>query len=145
MPACTFFGHKYCPDSVIPHLQEALLSLVENGLVDTFYVGNQGQYDVYVLSVLRKIKETYPNIKYSVILAYHPSVRPFQFARPEETEFPEEVAGCHPRFAIEKRNRWMLSRSDYVISYANHPGGSMKFTELAIKNKKTVINLAEKI
>lgn len=143
MPVCTFFGHRYCPDSIKTPLETAITGLIEEGLADTFYVGNQGQYDVHVLSVLRKMKELYPHISYSVILAYHPSARSFQFAKPEETELPEEVAACHPRFAIDKRNRWMLSRSDYVISYANHPGGAMKFTELAINQGKNVLNLAE--
>lgn len=145
MPSCTFFGHRQCPDHITNAIESSVEMLIEYGLADTFYVGNQGGYDSSVLKVLRRMKEKYPHITYSVVLAYHPSVREVNFARPDETVLPEEVAACHPRFAIDKRNRWMLSKSDYAICYAWKTGGAMKFTELAIKQGIKVKNLAEDI
>ena len=36
MIACTFFGHRDCPDSIRPKLRSVLIALIENQQVDTF-------------------------------------------------------------------------------------------------------------
>lgn len=124
-------------------VKAVLQILIENEFADTFYVGNQGNYDKIVLFTLRELKKQFPHITYSVVLAYHPSQRDIGFAHSDETVLPEEIAVCHPRFAIDKQNRYMLSLSDYVIAYTIRPGGAMKFCELAKKNGKYVIDLGE--
>lgn len=35
----------------------------------------------------------------------------------EDTMFPEGLELVHPRYAIERRNGWMLERSDYFVTY----------------------------
>ena len=72
MSSCTFFGHRECPDSIKAQLRAALIDLVTNHDADMFYVGNQGQFDAIVRSVLREMKKEYPQINYTVVLAYMP-------------------------------------------------------------------------
>ena len=36
MAACTFFGHRDCPETVKPHLRGVLVDLITNKGVDTF-------------------------------------------------------------------------------------------------------------
>ena len=143
MASCTFFGHRNCKKSVAELIRIYLIGIIENEGYDTFYLGNQGDYDGMVLEVLRELSEVYPHIRYSVVLAYHPSIREPVGIRPDETIFPEELVGIHPRFAIDKRNRYMLTVSECVMSYAMTAGGAMKFTEMAAKQGKYVINLAD--
>lgn len=51
-----------------------------------------------------------------------------------------------PRFAIDRRNCWMLDRADIVVVYVKSPvGGAAKFKAMAESKKKMVINLAEKL
>ena len=38
----------------------------------------------------------------------------------EDTMFPEGLELVHPRYAIERRNGWMLERSDYFVTYVHH-------------------------
>ena len=38
----------------------------------------------------------------------------------EDTMFPEVLELVHPRYAIERRNGWMLERSDYFVTYVHH-------------------------
>ena len=38
----------------------------------------------------------------------------------EDTMFPEGLELVHPRYAIERRNGWMLKRSDYFVTYVHH-------------------------
>ena len=60
MSACTFFGHRECPDSIKAQLRAELIDLVINHDVDMFYVGNQGRFDAIVRSVLREMKKDIP-------------------------------------------------------------------------------------
>ena len=142
--ACTFFGHHDCPSSIKPKLHEVLIDLIENQSVDTFYVGNKGAFDRLVRSVLRELVPEYPQINYAVVLERMPGKQNEDY--PEDfldTILPEGIEEAPPRFAIVWRNKWMLSQSDYVVTYITHPwGGAAQFAEMAERQKKTVINLA---
>ena len=59
MVACTFFGHRDCPESIKPKLRKVLVDIITNHGVDMFYVGHQGQFDAYVHS---ELKETPQNV-----------------------------------------------------------------------------------
>ena len=141
MKACTFFGHRDCPETIKPRLREVLIDLITNNGVDTFYVGNQGRFDGIVRSVLRELAQEYPEIHYAVVLAYLPGKKN-EYDDFSETIFPEGIEAVHPRYAIDWRNRWMLQRADFVVTYIAHPwGGAAKFAEKAKREDKTVINL----
>ncbi len=144
MPTCTFFGHRDTPDTVIVPLRKAIESIIETEGVDTFLVGNEGHFDKMVIRVLRETVKKYPSIKYSVVLAYHPSVRAPDGVTPQESVFPDCMDNAIPKFAISKRNTYMLRQSDHVIAYASHiHGGAYKFADKARSGGKLYINLAE--
>ena len=47
-----------------------------------------------------------------------------------------------PKFAISKRNEWMITNSDLIIAYVNHNyGGAYKTLEIAKRRKKKIINI----
>ena len=147
MPACTFFGHHDCPSTIKPKLREVLSDLIENHGVDMFYVGQQGAFDGIVRSVLKELAPVYPHINYAVVLERMPQKRDeFDTRDYSDTMLPEGIETVHPRFAISWRNKWMLKRSDYVVTYITHSwGGAAQFAEMAGRQKKTVINLAVQI
>ena len=143
MASCTFFGHRECPDSIKVQLREVLIDLVTNYDADMFYVGNQGQFDAIVRSVLRELKKEYPQINYAVVLAYMPGKKT-EYDDYSDTMLPEGIESVHPRYAISWRNNWMLRQSDYVVTYITHSwGGAAQFAENAKKQKKVVVNLIE--
>ncbi|MBQ3132677.1 MAG: hypothetical protein IJC17_00165 [Clostridia bacterium] len=85
---------------------------------------------------LKQAKAVYPQIRYAVVLAYLPTETPEY----EETVYPLE--GVPARFAIDRRNRWMIEQSDIVVTYVNRGfGGAAKFKEIAKKKEKTIIEL----
>ncbi len=142
MLSCTFFGHRDAPNTIEPILRSALVRLIENESVENFYIGNQGGFDRLVINVLEKLKDVYPHIKYTVVLAYMP-----QKNVAEKEELPTILAdGCElvpPKFAIDRRNRWMLQKSAYVVTYVTHiTGGAAKFKGMAVRMGKTVIELS---
>lgn len=52
---------------------QILVDFIEEHNVPLFYVGNQGDYDTHVYSVLQELSLIYPHIHYAVVMAYLPS------------------------------------------------------------------------
>ena len=141
MPSCTFFGHRDCPDSILPKLRSVLINLIENQQADTFYVGRQGSFDALVCATLCELAAEYPHIRYAVVLERLSGKSTDDFT---ETLFPEVMENVPPRFAIDRRNNWMLQQADLVVVYVTHTwGGAAKFAKKAEKQGKAVINLAD--
>ncbi len=137
----SFFGHRDASDALKPQLKTAIETLIKEGC-DYFYVGNQGAFDYLVLCVLRELKKEHPQIRYAVVLAY--LNRPNEQLAEEETIFLDGLEEVPIRFAIDRRNRWMVRQSDIVITCVRAPfGGAAKFKELAEKQGKRVINLVD--
>lgn len=144
MKACTFFGHRDADSGVISTLRSTIEDLILNHRVDTFYIGNQGNFDFYAKKVVCELATKYGHIRYAVVLAYRPDnstkEKYFDFS---DTIIPEEVATAHPRYSIVVRNKWMIEHSDYVISYITHDfGGAAKAIDLCRKKNKRIINVA---
>lgn len=140
---CTFFGHRDTPSDIEETLRAVLVDLIENKSADTFFVGNQGAFDAMVRRQLKQLKKIYPHIRYEVVLAYLPiqqADNTFDFS---DTLYPDGLERTPPRYAIAARNKWMVDKADCVVSYITClVGGAAKFTSLATKRGKTVINLA---
>lgn len=142
MAVCTFFGHRDCPDTIKPHLWEVLVELIVSKGVDTFYVGSQGRFDGIVRSALRELERGYPQTHYTVVPAYMPGKKQ-ECEDFSDTILPEGIETVHPRYAIDWRNRWMLLRSDYVVTYITRTwGGAARYAEKAKRSGKTVISVS---
>ena len=145
MTACTFFGHRDCPEMVKVKMREILANLVENNDVDMFYVGSQGLFDAYTHGVLKELKKDYPHINYAVVLAYMPG-KQTEYVDYSDTMLPEGIEEVHPRYAISWRNNWMLKQSDYVVTYITHSwGGAAQYAKKAKTAGKVIINIADKL
>ncbi len=143
MSACTFFGHRECYGLDVEKLQDAIENLIGKG-VDTFYVGHQGGFDGVVLSCLQHLKKTYPQITFSVVLAYLPTHRAEQDLYADCSIYPEGLELCHPKFAMERRNRWMLAQAEYCICFLTHTwGGAYTFVGKAKAQGLRIINLGD--
>lgn len=141
MPACTFFGHRECYGLDENTLYKAIEELILQG-VDTFYVGHQGQFDSMVYGCLYRLRKVYPHIWISVVLAYLPTEkREYDIS---DTMYPE-IEG-HPKFAITRRNRWMIRMSNYCLCYVRRTWGSAyKFAQDAKRCGLTVFNLEKTV
>ena len=140
MKVCTFFGHRDCPETVKPKLKAVLEELVVCHGVDTFYVGHQGRFDAMAHRTLQELKSRYPHIRVTVVLAYMPTDNTTDYV---DTVFPEGLEITPPRYAIVRRNNWMLRQSDCVVAYITHAfGGAYRCVEQAVRQRKIVISLA---
>ena len=140
---CTFCGHAQTPDHVKSLLEKAIEELIINGKVDPFYVGSQGQFDRMALSVLRELKEAYPQIQYTIVLAYIPGARTV-YDDDMPTVYPEGLELVPKKFAIVNRNRWMVEQSEYLIAYVQHSwGGAAQTLTYAKRRGIQISNLAD--
>lgn len=101
---------------------------------DMFYVGKEGAFDALAAAVLEEL-----NLNYCVVCAYMPK------ENIKNSLFPEGQESVHPRFAIKKRNKWMLDRADIAITYVERPfGGAAEYAALAERQGKRIINIGNK-
>ncbi|MBR5535775.1 MAG: hypothetical protein IKU60_03915 [Clostridia bacterium] len=135
---CAFFGHSDASDSIERELEEVILNLIEEKEVDTFYVGTHGNFDNMVYRILLRLEKVY-EIKFYVVLSAVVMKKAKDY---KNTIVPEGIETVPPRFGIDYRNKWMVGKADFVITYVNRSfGGAVKFKEYAEKQKKTVINI----
>ncbi len=60
----------------------------------------------------------------------------FAIGELSDTIYPEGLEVVPPKFAVSKRNAWMLERCEYVITYVKFNfGGAALFKEKAIKKE----------
>lgn len=138
MMICTFFGHRDCPDSIEIDLENCLRNLIENAGATAFYVGNQGNFDRLAYKVLKRMKQEYPYIIYTVVLAYMPKKE----KQPQETLLPDGIENVPRRFAICYRNRFMLKKADCIIFYVRYTSsGAYTYRIAAEKAGKRCIML----
>ena len=121
-------------------LRSAIEDLIKQGVTE-FLVGHQGQFDAMVRSCLQSLQVQYPDIRYHVVLAYLPT-KNREFEDFSDTIYPEGLETVHPKYAISRRNRYLLDMADICICYVNYTyGGAYQFYRKAKSRGLTVINL----
>ena len=138
--AC-FFGHRDVTHDIRAKLQFIIEQLITEEQIYNFYVGHQGQFDSMVRSVLKELKVKYHHIRYTVVLAYMPDEY-IKEVYGEDTLYPDGLETVPRRFAISKRNDWMIQHSGYAVCYVHKiTGGAAKFRDKAEKKGLRVIDV----
>ena len=117
-------------------LYEACTELIENG-TDEFFLGGYGGFDYLCAAVLRNLKKSYPQIRLILILPYLNSSMITDGY--DETLYPP-LESVPKRFAISRRNEWMVRECDTIVAYVTHGwGGAAKTLEYARRKNKAVL------
>ena len=136
-----FFGHREVTHNIRAKLTAIIEKLITETGVTEFYVGHQGQFDRIVYSVLKELGIKYPHIRHTVVLAYMPDEH-IKEVYGEDTLFPDGLENVPIKFAISKRNAWMIQHSDYAVCYVHKiTGGAAKFREKAEKKGLRVMQV----
>ena len=114
----TFCGHSklYQTENISKWLDIILPALIEGGAT-TFYLGGYGDFDSLAAAAVRRQKTKYPNIEAVLVLAY--LNREMDASRYDGTTYPP-LETVPPRYAIVRRNEWMVCEGDVVISGVTH-------------------------
>ncbi len=143
MYSCCFIGHKNCPRTIESILLDTLEMLITERSVTTFYLGTQGSFDQLVYNTLCHL-ETFHKIKIKVVLAYLNGENDEKYYDMEKTFFPDELTRTPLRFAIRKRNSYMINKSDFVVTFLNNPfSNTYTNIEEAKRKNKVIINLGD--
>ena len=139
--SCCFLGHSKVYEEIKPRLKNVIEQLITQSGVTQFFVGTQGGFDKLVYRVLCEMEEKYP-IHVVVVLAYLNRNQDNLYYDLQKSIFPDELTKTPLRFAISKRNAYMIKNSEYLVTYINTPF-SRAYTniEQAINKKKHIINL----
>ena len=143
MTVC-FFGHRSIIEKEVePGLNCVLLQLINEGECE-FLVGHQGQFDLLVIKTLEQMQLSFPQLNFYIVLAYMPGPKKqYQTLDYSRAFFPEGLESAPARFAIPRRNRWMIDNSNIVVTYCTHHGGAHDAMLMARHKGKRVINLSE--
>lgn len=133
----TFCGHRqiFDQDAVSKWLNLILPSLIEGGAT-TFYLGGYGTFDRLAAAAVNRQKAAYPAVEAILVLPYLD--RNVDASDYDRTTYPP-LEKVPPRFAIIKRNQWMVEQADVVISAVIHGWGGAAKTLHHAKRKGKVI------
>lgn len=141
MKCCCFIGHKRCPREIKERLLKTIETLIVESGVTHFYVGTQGGFDKLVYDILCELEERH-TIQTTVVLAYLNNSHEKVYYDTEKTIFPDELTKTPLRFAISKRNSFLINRCEYLICYLETPfSNTHNIVREALKKKKEVINI----
>ena len=138
----TFCGHAQVLEKrkVREWLLKITKEMIEKG-ERTFYLGGYGEFDLMAADVLDEHKKQYPQIERILVLPYinsKPCMKKYDCA-----VYPS-LENVPRRYAVVRRNRWMIDNTDIVIAYVTHDwGGAAKTFEYAKRKKKRAICWAE--
>ena len=140
---CAFFGHRDVWADISEPLEQAIRIAVAEGVTD-FWVGGYGSFDSYAAGSVRRLKKDFPEISLHLILAYLPTEKDPLADNYDSMIYPEGLELVPQRFAISKRNQWIVNNCDMVIAYVrNTYGGAYTAYQYACKKGLPTINLAE--
>jgi len=138
----TFCGHKDvpCSDKLAASLKLVLCNLITEG-ADRFLLGGYGAFDSLTALAVHDLKSEYPHIRSTLVLAYLD--REYNEDLYDDTVYPA-LEKVPLRYAISRRNEWMVDASDVVVSYVTHSfGGAATTLRHAERKHKRIIHLSE--
>ena len=134
----TFCGHSNVPDA--EQVREWLNQVLDQFIYEDeviFYLGGYGEFDRLAVSVVQEKKQLNPRAQSILVLPY--LNRKCDEALYDYTIYPP-LEAVPFRYAVSKRNEWMVSESDVVIAYVTHDwSGAANTLEYARRRKKNII------
>jgi len=134
----TFCGHGRLPTSseVRQWLEAAVAPYL--GIPNVvFYFGGYGEFDRLAAAVVREKKDINGSMERVLVIPYLD--RQYDCSGYDGTTYPP-LESVPRRYAISKRNEWMVDNADVVIAYVTHSwGGAATTLEYAKRRKKKII------
>ncbi len=107
-----------------------------------FMIGRNGEFDIFTASCIKRIQKKigYGNSAITLVLPYTVADIEFYSKYYDNIIIPEEMHSTHFKFAITKRNQWMIEHSNLLIAYVHREiGGAATCLKMAQKiNLKTI-------
>ena len=146
-----FAGHSFVAsnEEVKEIVKEQICKNIIGDTHISCYLGGYGAFDEICACACRELKKEFEGIEIIYITPY------FSLSEQEKIKEMERYglydASIYPpiekapkRFAILRRNEWIMSNADLVIAYVDRDyGGAYKALCVARRKKKKIINICE--
>ena len=144
MKTCCGFGHRENGHYQSDMFNTAIDYAVSKGCTE-FLCGGMGAFDSCFVGAVALAKKRYPekDLKLYLVIPYFTKElernQNFYYAMYDEIIYPDCVDGAHPKGAVMKRNRWMVDKSDVIISNVHYSfGGAYQTIRYAEKKRKHI-------
>lgn len=109
------------------------------------YNGGYGNFDYFAAKCVQRMQEQYSNIRNCLVLPYidQPFLERIEIFKNhfDETIYPP-LESVPRKYAIIRRNEWMVDSADIVIAYVTYSwGGAARTLEYARRKKKNIIQI----
>ncbi len=145
----SFVGNRFISDctELSRQIYECIMGNIPKNESVIFFYGGYGAFDKLCLSVCHEIKKSRPNCEIVYTTPYITESQQRNIQQDMASGLYDSVIyppleSTPPRFAILKRNEWMIDQSNLVISYVRSTcGGAYKTLKYAEKRKKKIVSL----
>ncbi|MBQ8566971.1 MAG: hypothetical protein IJ445_05245 [Clostridia bacterium] len=142
-----FTGHSFIASK--NKIKSLVKEQIKNNITDkepiTCYLGGYGDFDEICAIACVELKKEFTNIEIAYITPY---VSLTEQVKSENTIYDviiyPPLENVLPKFAISKRNEWMMTNADLVIAYVNCDyGGAYRSLTMAKRKGKKIINISD--
>ncbi len=147
----SFAGHSAV--SSMDRLKELAKEIIRKNIVDVenvvCYIGGYGEFDEICAQACRELKAEGEVIEVVYVSPYltlseQEKIKQLLIYGLYDSSIYPPIENVLPRFAILKRNEWMIKNADLIIVYITHThGGAYKSLQVARQKKKRIINISD--
>ena len=146
-----FVGHSYVSgvDKIETIVREEIRKNISGLKEIVFYLGFHGSYDYICARICQDLKKERPDIQLIYVTPYltlneQEKIKDLQKSGLCDTSVYPPIENTPPKFAISKRNEWMIANSELIIAFVSHRyGGAYSSLQFAKRKKKKIINVFE--
>lgn len=147
----SFTGHSRIPfgNQVKAAIIEQLRHVLKKNEPTVCYLGGYGDFDLICASACRELKIEYDRIELVYVSPYmtqseQAKIKSLLDMGLYDASVYPPLESVPPKFAISKRNEWMMTNADVVIAYVNHSsGGAYRSLKVAKAKGKIIVNLGD--
>ena len=147
----SFIGHRHLYNSNIlfESVRQAIVENIDFVERVVFFCGGYGDFDDLCARACRSVKQQIKNCEIVFVTPYMTVAQQEKIKGLMELNLYDSV--IYPpleqvplKFAICKRNEWMVDQSDFIIAYVEHSfGGAYQSLRYARRKGKRIVNLAK--
>lgn len=146
----SFIGHSnlHNGSDLFESIKNTILQNLNANDDVVFLCGGYGDFDDLCAQVCRSIKESGQNYEIVFVTPYMSVAQQekinewIKWGLYDSVIYPP-LERVPLKFAITKRNEWMINQSDFIIAYVEHSfGGAYQSLKYAKRKGKQIVNLA---
>ncbi len=146
---CCGFGHRKLYFDIYDELNMIIDELVSKHGVRIFMTGDMGSFDKSFSAAVRRAKRKYKDVELILVLPSFSNKintdKEYYEEMFDKIIIPEELIGVHYKRAITERNKWLIDKSDYVVTCVyRQEGGAYTAMKHAEKNGNLYKNILDR-